>query len=148
MPWLGGQKRYYTEGYVFERGKSGSLTQCVSFRLPFPLAYSANASLPAGIVAVGGESEAGLSKKVLLLKWDAKAEAVITSQLPELPVALTNAAVTALGNTVYVAGGETIDGVSDGFLVLDVNHLKKAGRSCLSCLLRLPMPCSLCSRTE
>lgn len=122
MPWLGGKKKYYREGYLFKR-QGDSLVYFKAFQLPFPIGYSANCSVPGGIVAAGGENENGISNKVLLIKWNKTTETVQIDDLPALPLALTNAAIACRANTVFLAGGETKDGVSNRFFRLSLENI-------------------------
>lgn len=119
MPWLGGKKKYHNEVYVFGKNGSGMgfLKSCV---LPFNTAYGASTSTPQGVVYAGGENEEGISNKVLLVKWNDATKNIIVTELPPLPVAVTDASVTSNGNVIYVAGGEMKDSVSAQFLTLDL----------------------------
>lgn len=117
MPWAGGKKKYYNDIYVLER--HGWKLLSVG-HLPAPTAYGASVSTPRGVVYIGGENENGLSANVFCLRRDS-----VAGVLPDLPVALTNAAAAFMGKTIYVAGGETVNGVSDGLYALD---LHAAGR--------------------
>lgn len=123
MPWLGGIKKYYDEAYVFKKSSDGSLKNLKSFKLPYSIAYAANCSTPHGIVCAGGENEKGINNKVLLIQWDAVKENSIVKDLPQLPFALTNASITSIDNTVYVAGGEMKSEVSNNFLSLDLENI-------------------------
>lgn len=122
-PWLGGQKKYYSEGVVFSKSASGSLQQTATFNLPFALGYSANCSTPDGIVAAGGENASGLRDDVLLLQWDQPSQKVAIRSLPKLPFAVTNAALAFHQNKLYLAGGERAADVSPELLVLDMADL-------------------------
>jgi N-acetylneuraminate epimerase len=119
MPWQGGKKKYYDDLYVFKKDKNDSLLLLKTLKLPFALAYSANVSTKAGIIAAGGENENGISNKVLLIEWDEAAENVNIKNLPDLPYAFTNAAAGVLNNRIYLAGGEMVNAVSSHFLALD-----------------------------
>lgn len=123
MPWQGGKKKYYNTVYVYEKKGSKIILRKQQFVLPFNIAYAACCSVPSGIVVAGGENETGISKKVILLQWDKSKSAVSNSQLPELPVAISNAAATVFDNIVYIAGGETATAVSDQLLALDLNNM-------------------------
>jgi len=123
MPWLGGKKKYYNELYVFKKDHKKNILYSKSFQLLFSIAYAASCSTPQGVLYAGGENEEGISNKATLLQWDPVAENINTKRLPDLPEAVTNAAATINGNTVYVAGGETAAGVSDRFYCLDLNNL-------------------------
>lgn len=125
MPWLGGKKKHYTEGYIFKKVNEDSLIYFKSFHLPYALSYAANCSTSQGIIAAGGEIESGISNKVLLLQWNESDNDIIIKNLPALPFAVTNAAITSYNNKIYLAGGETEDAVSDKFLMLDLNDTVK-----------------------
>jgi|SRR6218665_910041 len=138
MPWKGGRKKYYRQGYLFRKNGLGHWQYFDLFHLPNLLAYSANCSAARGIVFAGGENENGLSKGVFLLAWEN--EAAVIRPLPDLPVAVTNAAMTQHAEIVYVAGGETAAGVSNQFIFLDLNEESKGWQQLPS----LPCPVSHC----
>jgi N-acetylneuraminate epimerase len=123
MPWLGGKKKYYDELYVFKKETSIITLHPKKFKLPFPIAYAAVCSTPQGVVYAGGENDYGISNQVVLLQWDSISEAIIIKNLPTLPIAVTNAAATINGNSLYIAGGETANGVVDQFCMLDLNNI-------------------------
>lgn len=120
MPWAGGKKKYYAEGFVMKRTQKDSLSLYKTFSLPYALAYPACISTPTGIVCAGGENEKGVSSKTMLLQWDDHNDSVIIKKLPDLPLPLSNAGITVHDNTVYVAGGENTDSTSSGFYSLDI----------------------------
>lgn len=122
-PWLGGQKKYYSDGFVFRKTANGSLQVTATFTLPFALGYSANSSSPDGIIAAGGENASGLRDDVLLLQWNSASQKVETRVLPSLPFAVTNAALVYHQNKLYLAGGERAGDVSAELLVLDLADL-------------------------
>lgn len=121
MPWEGGKKQYYDEAYI-----TGIDVNPPSFKkvtLPYKVAYSANCSTPLGIVCAGGENESGPLSRVLFIQFD-KGFPVFVS-LPDLPVAVTNAAATAIGSDVYIAGGETKTAASVLFFKIDLKDTAK-----------------------
>ena len=122
MPWEGGAKYYSNEIYLLI--KNGNEFGWINHdqSLPEPIAYCGVISTEKGIVCVGGENDAGISKKTFLLNWDNDAKKAIIESLPDLPVALTNVAVTNLGNTIYAAGGDEKDKSSKLFLSIDLNQ--------------------------
>jgi N-acetylneuraminate epimerase len=122
MPWLGGKKKYYDDVYVYIREDKKIALHPGIFKLPSTIAYPANCSTPKGIVYAGGENEKGISNKVILLQWDAVTKIIITKTLPDLPIAVTNAAATVHNNIVYIAGGETATAASDRFYSLDIDN--------------------------
>ena len=138
MPWLGGSKKYYDDVYIFSLDKNDSVSFLKTVKLPNSIAYSAVCSTPIGIIYAGGENEAGLTDKVSLIHWDEQTNNVVIKDLPALPFAATNASLTFYNNNIYLVGGETSTGVSDGFLQLDLDKLS-AGWTALP---PLPKPLS------
>lgn len=122
MPWMGGLKQYYKTGYIFRVKQNKIVFTEHTFELPFNIAYGASCSTPFGVVTLGGENENGLSNKALLMRWNKKTNSIQTQFLPDLPFPVTNASATILGTTIFLAGGETVDGVSDKFLCIDLNN--------------------------
>jgi N-acetylneuraminic acid mutarotase len=124
MPWLGGKKTYYDDVFVFEKcGDSFKLQG--KAKLPFNLAYAASCGTVEGLFFAGGENENGISKQSYLLQWDQANQKQIFKALPDLPLPLTNASAVAVGNKIYIGGGETIDAVSDRFLILDLEKISQ-----------------------
>lgn len=138
LPWLGGKKKYYDHLYVYEKKGKEFALMTKAFKLPINLAYAAGCSTAEGVVISGGENENGISDAVFLLKWNEKDKRVVVEKLPGLPLAVTNAAAVAVGTKVYMAGGETNSGVSDQFLVLDLNDIINGWKQLPS----LPQPVS------
>lgn len=120
MPWLGGKKKYYSAIYLFRKKGKHLIPVPVTDTLPEPLAYAAVCSTAKGIVFAGGENEHGITAKAGLLSMSPVTRLLQQHALPSLPMPLTNAAATALGNTVFVAGGENTEGVSARCWSLDL----------------------------
>jgi cyclically-permuted mutarotase family protein len=120
MPWEGGKKKYYAEGFVMKRTGKDSLVLYKTFTLPSALAYAACVSTPTGVVCAGGENPDGVSSKVILLQWDEHSDSVLIKKLPDLPLPISNAGITTFGNIVYLAGGENADSTCSGFYSLDI----------------------------
>jgi len=123
MPWDGG-KKYYSNTIQVLQKQAGAFVwnASVEAKLPEPIGYCGYTSTPNGIVYAGGENNKGLSDKVHLLKWDGIENDVIIKQLPNLPVALTNIALTSIGHTVYAAGGDLKNKSSNTFLSIDLGQ--------------------------
>lgn len=138
MPWQGGKKKYYSDIYVYKKIGSRFTRLTIELKLPEKIAYSANCSTPKGLVYAGGENEAGISDKVFLIQWDNEIKSAVVKNLPKLPVAITNASATADNNIVYVAGGESIDSVSDKCWSIDLNNTGKGWKELAS----VPKPVS------
>jgi N-acetylneuraminate epimerase len=127
MPWLGGKKKYSNELFVYiKKGKSVSLQQRTN--LPFNIAYAASCSTTKGVLVAGGENENGISDKVFLLQLVVNSLQLVIQNLPDLPIAITNASITSIGNKIYIAGGETVTGVSHQFLVIDLKKISDGWR--------------------
>lgn len=125
-PWDGGAKHYSDEINVLQKTGAGfSWDKNVMISLPEPIAYCGNTSTPAGIVYAGGENDKGLSKKAYLLNWD-KNDGLKIKKLADLPIAVTNIALTNIENVVYAAGGDIAKSSSSAFFSLDLNQ-KDAG---------------------
>jgi N-acetylneuraminate epimerase len=122
MPWEGGKKHYSKEIHVLQQcNDTYSWNKKVQSTLPEPIAYCGSTSTDLGVVYVGGENENGLSNKAFILKWNASKNEVETKPLPNFPVAITNIALTHIGNVVYAIGGDEATKSSDLFLSLDLN---------------------------
>lgn len=132
MPWLGGAKKYHDELWVYKPVEN----KFQLFRLPYTLAYAANVSSKNGIVSAGGENETGILSGVLTTEWkDGKA---VVTNLPSLPIAITNASAAVVDDVLFVAGGETKDVTSNKLFKLNLNDFS-AGWQELS---PLPQPVS------
>jgi hypothetical protein len=95
-----------------------------------PLASGAVATIPQGIVCIGGEDGSDAFATVRLLTWDDAAGRVVHRFLPPLPAPLACAGAAAIGSVVYVAGGQHGTGLETAtaaFLRLDCTGLDGTG---------------------
>lgn len=121
LPWEGGKKVYYDKIFVLEKnGYEYSWNKSLKSVLPESIAYCGNTSTPSGIVYVGGENENGISNKCFLLRWNKKENVVDAKPLPDLPLAVTNIAVTNIDDVVYAVGGDEQNNSSNSFFSLDL----------------------------
>lgn len=112
------EKRYYKGIYAADGSVAGGLRKIGT--LPAAVAYGAAVQTPLGLALVGGMDEGAPSDAVCLL--DANGDGVCPQVLPSLPFTLDNMAAAAIGNTVYVAGGNA-DGVpGNSLLALDLEN--------------------------
>lgn len=100
----GAQKKFYKGIYTADPAtmqwqRAGSL--------PEAMAYGATAMLPNAMVMIGGTTDSRSLNTVMKLTIE-DGNPVI-APLPSLPVTIDNLAATAIGNTIYVAGGN-VDG--------------------------------------
>ena len=122
LPWEGGKKYYSNEIFILQKaGKKFVWNKKVKNTLPEPIAYCGNTSTDLGIVYVGGENENGISDKAFIVNWNTAKNEIDTRPLPNLPVALSNIALTHIGNIVYAAGGDEEKQSSNSFFALDLN---------------------------
>lgn len=127
MPWQGGKKTYWNDIYILDIKKNGKAgwQNTRAIRLKENIAYGASVQLGNAIVCIGGENENGISKKVFLLQLGPHHTPVITD-LPELPVPLSNLSAVAVGAVVYAAGGETASGCSNLLFKMDMQKKDKS----------------------
>jgi cyclically-permuted mutarotase family protein len=122
MPWEGGKKYYSNEIFVLQREGSRYIwNKKITGSLPEPIAYCGSASTDKGIVYAGGENENGISNKCFLLNWNTFKNKVDIKPLRNLPIALTNVAVTNIGDVIYAIGGDESKNSSKSFFSLNLN---------------------------
>jgi cyclically-permuted mutarotase family protein len=122
LPWEGGKKYYSNKIHVLQK-KEGKFiwNKNIKDTLPEPIAYCGNTSIENGIVYAGGENENGISNKAFIIKWESEKNEITIKPLPAMPLALTNVALTHIGNVVYAAGGDKINNSSGSFFSLNLN---------------------------
>jgi N-acetylneuraminic acid mutarotase len=123
MPWHGGKKNYHDEIYLLNLSSGASAWQTVQGEdgLPRPVAYGASASVSAGVVCMGGETESGLTDEAYIISV-AGGRPLITP-LPPLPVPLSGAAAASEGSVVFIAGGASPSGSSKSLWRLDAENI-------------------------
>ena len=124
MPWQGGKKVYWNDIYIMHINKKGkySWVNNGAYKLTENIAYGASVQIKEGIVCIGGENEKGISKKVFLLHGNDTNKKIGITDLPELPLSLTNLSAVGIGSNIYVAGGETGTGVSNHLFKLNIQR--------------------------
>ena len=136
MPWHGGKKSYHSEIYTLRLPANGEPWRVGhdGTELPCRVAYGTSSTVPAGVVCMGGEKENGITDQVYIISI-AGSQLLITP-LPSLPVPHSNAASATVGSTVFIAGGVTPDGPSEGFWCLDTEAISTGWKR----LADLPLP--------
>jgi N-acetylneuraminate epimerase len=125
MPWEGGEKKYADEIHVLQKQNGNFIwNKKPKSKLPEPIAYCGVTSTDLGVVYVGGENENGLSNKAYILKWKDSQNDVTILSLPQYPLAISNVALTHIGNVVYAIGGDEAKNSSNLFFSLDLNVLR------------------------
>lgn len=123
LPWEGGKKHYSNEIFVLQKEDNKFIwNKKVKKSLPAPIAYCGVTSTDKGIVYAGGENETGISKQVWIINWNCKDEDIDIKPLPDLPLALTNVALTHIDNVVFAAGGDQAKSSSKTFFSFDLNE--------------------------
>lgn len=136
MPWYGGRKRYHSEIYSLRLSGNADTWKINTggTALSSSVAYGASASVDAGVVCVGGETEHGLTGDAFIISM-AGGRLIITP-LPPLPVPLSNSAAAAAGSTVYIAGGISPDGSSNALWSINTDEVSGGWKK----LADLPLP--------
>ena len=124
-PWEGGIKKYYNQLSVFKREGEKLIALPISTSLPTEIAYPATCTTPKGIFYGGGENAAGLTSLAYLMSWDTKTQSPKIESLPSLPEPITTATATAIGEKIFLAGGDTKTGTSKKVWSLDLSQLSK-----------------------
>ncbi|MEX2214826.1 MAG: sodium/solute symporter [Phycisphaeraceae bacterium] len=100
-------KVWHDEAWVLTKTTEGKYNWRTGFKLARAVGYGACVNSPRGIVCIGGNDATSTFANVFLLKWDAELNSLSTSPLPDLPQPLVYGAAAIIGNTVYIAGGQT-----------------------------------------
>lgn len=130
LPYQGGKKYYSDKIFVLQKNKNRFFWNSRNkVALPEPVAYAGSATIPQGVIYVGGDNRQGISSKVNLLKWNAEKQTVEIKSLPDLPLAVTGPAVTAIENVVYVACGDEVKNSSARFFCMDLLAAKPCWKS-------------------
>lgn len=98
----GSKKVFYKDIYILRNNQWVKVGE-----MPEPLAYSAYAASPRGIVVAGGCNESGHTNKAWLVSLDKKdSSKVQITALPNLPKSLAYPAMATMNNRLYVIGGQ------------------------------------------
>lgn len=109
LPWDGGAKIWWNDIWVLEK-LSDAKPQWVSdktFKLPRPMGYGISVSVPGGVICAGGNDAERCYADVFMLSWDARARELRRTPMPPMPEPLSFMAGALVGDTFYVAGGQT-----------------------------------------
>ena len=103
MPWEGGQKVWYD--HIFVLSKKDSSWTLANKKLPRPLAYGVSVTYRNKIILVGGNNAKGYYSDVCSVEYINGI--VLIETLPSLPYPMANMSGTLVGNTIFIAGGDT-----------------------------------------
>jgi cyclically-permuted mutarotase family protein len=109
LPWEGGTKVWWDDVWVLENVLGANPQWIVDkrFKLPRRMGYGINVSTPDGVICAGGHDVERCYAEVFMLSWDARARELRRTALPSMPEPLSFMAGALVGNTFYVAGGQT-----------------------------------------
>ena len=93
--WEGGPKRWTDRVYVLPAGEPGWKD---ASPLPKPLGYGATATLPQGVMLIGGSNAEGAVADCYMLTWDGSD--VSCKAVAPLPTTLTGHAAAVMGGKV------------------------------------------------
>jgi cyclically-permuted mutarotase family protein len=130
LPWEGGKKYYSDKIFVLQKEDNKFVwNKKVKKSLPAPIAYCGVTSTDKGIVYAGGENETGIPNKSWIINWDSEDKNIEIKPLPDLPLALTNVALTHIDNVVFAAGGDEATKSSNRFCSLDLDDKHAAWKA-------------------
>ncbi len=136
-------KVWHDDAWVLTGDDHGGYRWHRGFRLPRPIGYGAVASTRFGVVCLGGEDGRQAYDEAFLLTWDPATEQLETHPLPPLPRPMAFGAAAAIGDVVYVAGGQaglSLDTARADFWRLDLAGLEGLGEVQWEPLPPLPGP--------
>ncbi len=105
-------KKYYDKIWVLTKsttqdGQGVAYKWLDGGRLDSPIAYGGATSTDKGVVCVGGCSASEVFNSVFVLEWDPDKKVVTKRPLPSLPKPCAYTSVASIGDTIYVAGGQS-----------------------------------------
>lgn len=135
-----GGEKYSDTVYLLKKDRDGfSRFERASFKLKQKMAFAACFSEENRMIWAGGENEKGLLKKAAMLRWDGDKQDISQMDLPDLPLAVKNSAITIYNNVIYIAGGETEKGFTNLFLSLHLSETPLKWKELPS----LPLQCNV-----
>lgn len=99
-------KVWYEEIHVLEKD-GDKFKWHAAGKLPRKTGYGASVSTPDGIVCLGGNDGENTFADAFVLSWDARAKKISQKPFPSLPQPCAYGQATLVGNTIYVAGGQS-----------------------------------------
>lgn len=125
-PWDGFVKQWYDDIYFLQ--KSDEAWQLADSRLPRPLGYPVAVSTRFGVAVIGGSNGKQHFADAYLLRVEvaeASTPTVLIEPLPALPIPLAYSCGAAVGDTIYVCGGQSLPDDTHTqlvFFMLDLNQ--------------------------
>ncbi len=127
-PWDGAPRAWWADIYVLRRSYTDDQKTVYQWlpagaELPHNLAYGASASIPDGVLCIGGAEVNEVTDACFVMRWNEEAKKVEFEDYPKLPKPLACATAVRIGQTVYVLGGtHSLPGgtATNTFLALDL----------------------------
>ncbi len=113
--------------WVLHKNDQNELVWAGPFHLNKPLAYGGAVSTEFGILCIGGNDADATYADCFLLRWDSENKSIEQVTLPPLPQPSAFMAAAMIGQTVYVAGGQSGSGLETahgGFWRMDLSGYK------------------------
>lgn len=104
----GGSKAYYKACYAIDTNSDTPVWKRI-VDLPLPVAYGASAETSQGLVCIGGMNADSCFTAVYLIETATADGTFSIRTLPSLPCTIDNASATAIGDVVYITGGNQSD---------------------------------------
>ena len=123
-------KVWRDDAWVLVRDGAGQYNWLGGFKLDRPVAYAACVSTPKGVACLGGNDGTMTLDRCFLLQWDAQERQLRQRPLPALPQPCAYGSAAAIGEAIYLAGGQSgpeLDSAMSNFWRLDLS--KSAGPS-------------------
>ncbi|MCA9248188.1 MAG: sodium/solute symporter [Planctomycetales bacterium] len=121
-------KVWHDRIWVLTRSGQGKLQWRDGGQLDRPRGYGACVSTSHGVACLGGNDESETFRDAFLLTWETAANKIEQTPLPSLPCAMAYGAATLLGDTIYLAGGQSdadLETAMANFWRLDLSPLAR-----------------------
>lgn len=118
-------KQWVDDIYVLQRSDTEYEWTQVG-NLPSVVGYGASVSTREGVLCLGGNNADQIFSDCFRLTWNSSRERIEVQELPSLPMPLAHGQACVVGDTVYLAGGQTgptLGSSVDHFLTLDLSQL-------------------------
>lgn len=127
-------KVWRDDAWVLARSETGEYAWQGGFKLDRPVAYAACASTSHGVVCIGGNDGDNSFAECFILQWNSATQQLEQKPLPALPAPCVYGAAAAIGETVYVTGGQLggeLATATNRFFRLDLSTYDGTERSAL-----------------
>lgn len=110
-PYWESEKVWVNDVWVLTRAEDGSWKWITGLKLDREIGYGASVSSSRGVVCMGGNNAREMFRRCFLLQWDPENRRLVQKPLPDLPQPCGHGAAAILGEVVYLAGGQTGEGL-------------------------------------